>query len=148
MMIQNTQEMGCRVQTLETQLVPPPPDEERMRQIAAIENKQKDTLRMIHMIEEGMSEDEQAVAKLTDDMHQIQLEAAMSKEVQAKEVPKASHSLSLYTNITGIRWDYSDPSLLAGVINTNHDVREFEIDPSTMTKCEIADALWELLDTR
>jgi hypothetical protein len=56
------------------------------------------------------------------------------------------HSISLYATISGIRWDYTKEDVIAGVVNTSSDVRSFELDPRKLSRYEITQKLWEMID--
>ena len=61
------------------------------------------------------------------------------------DVPRVKHSISLYANISNIKWDYDAPHL-AGHVASGDAVRGFSIDPSRNSDFAIANQLWAIVD--
>ena len=70
-----------------------------------------------------------------------------AKQAEATEVPRARHTISLYANISSIRWDYNS-ALVKGFITSANgsNIKSFELDPSQHTSFFIVNKLWELMD--
>ena len=67
-------------------------------------------------------------------------------EVEATDVPRQRHAISLYANISNIRWDYQDESKVKGYITNSAaggDIRSFELDPTRQTENFIVNYLWD-----
>eukprot|EP01138_Halocafeteria_seosinensis_P016427 gb/GECG01016758.1/.p1 GENE.gb/GECG01016758.1/~~gb/GECG01016758.1/.p1 ORF type:complete len:222 (+),score=51.42 gb/GECG01016758.1/:1-666(+) len=61
-------------------------------------------------------------------------------------IPRVKHTLSLYANISNIRWDYDNDDKISGYIAPpSSAVTPFEFDADT-DSFELADRLWELID--
>jgi hypothetical protein len=62
------------------------------------------------------------------------------------EVPRIKHAISLYANITGIKFDYSVEGALAGTIALpeREEVHAFEVDAGK-SGFEIAESLWGMM---
>jgi len=68
---------------------------------------------------------------------------------QAAEVPRRRHWLSLYANVTALRWDYDGPGAAAGVLEGyiappgGRPARPVRFDPAAhATPARLADAMW------
>ncbi|GMI32817.1 hypothetical protein TeGR_g7406 [Tetraparma gracilis] len=67
---------------------------------------------------------------------------------KAGELPRIKHAISLYANITGIKFDYSaEDGMLAGTIAVpgREEIHTFKVDGSLPPK-QIADQLWALME--
>jgi hypothetical protein len=64
----------------------------------------------------------------------------------ATEVPQVKNAVSLYVNITGIRWDYEAPdNRIAGYVSRKGgDVSEFAIEEG-LEECQATQELWKLI---
>ena len=78
----------------------------------------------------------------------MEKELARAKAQHAASMPRVAHSISLYATISGIRWDYSRENLVAGVVSTQREVREFEFDPESASRFDITQSLWDMIDPR
>jgi len=56
--------------------------------------------------------------------------------------------INLYQNITNIKWDYDEETLVKGtiILPTKDDIRPFELDPSKQSDFKITNYLWDLMD--
>jgi len=93
--------------------------------------------------------------KTNDEIIYYRLEASKEiekiNEVEArrlKEVPRLKRNISLYANITGIRWKYENEKLRSGeiAISPKGEVHRFSIDPLQYSDFEISNAIWDLMD--
>lgn len=67
-------------------------------------------------------------------------------EIEATDVPRQRHAISLYANISNIRWDYSDESKVKGYMSGaggTGGIRSFELDPATQSENFIVNYLWD-----
>ncbi|KAL6061054.1 hypothetical protein QOT17_013110 [Balamuthia mandrillaris] len=71
-------------------------------------------------------------------------EVAVDQETRV-EIPRVRHLLSLYDQITKLRWDY-DSKHIKGFVSLPNDLRPFDIDPAKHSRQAIADHLWDLMD--
>mmetsp|Transcript_39843 Transcript_39843/g.84962 ORF Transcript_39843/g.84962 Transcript_39843/m.84962 type:complete len:227 (-) Transcript_39843:118-798(-) len=67
---------------------------------------------------------------------------------ESVEVPRARHTISLYANISSIRWDYSS-DMIKGFITSvqGKGIKAFELDPTQHSSFNITNNLWELMDS-
>ena len=70
-----------------------------------------------------------------------------AKQAEATEVPRARHTISLYANISSIRWDYNS-ALVKGFITSANgsNISSFELGPSQHTNFFTVNMLWGLRD--
>ncbi|PIK51779.1 hypothetical protein BSL78_11303 [Apostichopus japonicus] len=62
------------------------------------------------------------------------------------DTPKTRYNISLYTCITGIKWDYEcPPEQIKGYISTTTDVRPFSLNSQQNSKYFITNYLWDLV---
>ena len=55
--------------------------------------------------------------------------------------------MSLYYNITHIRWDYESKNVKGYVsVPKKNDIHPFSVDPTKSSEVFIADYLWDLMD--
>jgi len=90
------------------------------------------------------------LAEKLDGVRQAKASLAETKarlaETEATEVPRQRHAISLYANISNIRWDYSDESKVKGYITSTAgggDIRSFELDPTKQSENFIVNYLWD-----
>lgn len=68
------------------------------------------------------------------------------KEETTQILPKTRYNISLYTCITGIKWDYECPSeQIKGFVSTSTDVRPFSLNSQQNSKFFITNYLWDLV---
>lgn len=65
---------------------------------------------------------------------------------ESVEVPRARHTISLYANISSIRWDYNS-DLVKGFITSaqGSGIQSFELDPAQHSSYFITNNLWDLM---
>ena len=62
-------------------------------------------------------------------------------------MPRARHTISLYANISSIRWDYSSTSVKGWVTSAQGSgMKAFEMEPHRHTDFAVTNYLWELMD--
>ena len=142
----NALEMTARVENLEGHLVPPPADEERAAELAALRQNQASARHEIAMLERNMAESQAELESCVEKRAEVESgEGAPTADPNAEH--RIQHSIQLYATISGIRWDYSKDKedRIAGVINLPNNVRAFDLD-SKMSDFEITESLWDMID--
>jgi len=67
---------------------------------------------------------------------------------EAVEVARLRHSISLYANISSLRWDYSSPRVKGWVTSASgRGMRAFEMEQGAQTEFTQCNHLWELMDS-
>lgn len=97
-----------------------------------------------------MEGENSAMGEQLDGIRQAKEKLAEAKarlaEVEATDVPKQRHLISLYANISNIRWDYQDEDKVKGYITSTQaggDIRSFELDPARQSESFIVNYLWD-----
>lgn len=73
------------------------------------------------------------------------------RQQESVEVKRARHTISLYANISSIRWDYSTAAVKGWVTAANGasggaGMKAFEMEPHRHTDFAVTNYLWELMD--
>lgn len=69
------------------------------------------------------------------------------KQQESVEVPRARHTISLYANISSLRWDYSSENVKGWVTSASgNGLRAFELDPSQHSDFFMTNCLWDLME--
>uniref|UniRef100_A0A7S4C342 Kinetochore protein Spc24 n=1 Tax=Chrysotila carterae TaxID=13221 RepID=A0A7S4C342_CHRCT len=70
------------------------------------------------------------------------------RQQESVEVPRARHTISLYANISAIRWDYGSDKIKGFVTSAKGDgMKAFELDPTQHSSYDITNSLWDLMDS-
>ena len=70
------------------------------------------------------------------------------RQQESVEVPRARHTISLYANISCIRWDYASPHIKGWATSPGGaGIKAFEMEPHRHTDFAVANYLWDLMDT-
>ena len=63
------------------------------------------------------------------------------------EVPRARHAISLYANISSIRWDFSSNKVKGFITSAaGSGIKSFELEPSQQSECAVVNSLWDLME--
>ena len=70
------------------------------------------------------------------------------KQQESVEVPRARHTISLYANISSIRWDFGSPAIKGWITSSSgNGMKAFEMDANhNHTDFAVTNYLWELMD--
>ena len=70
------------------------------------------------------------------------------RQQESVEVPRARHTISLYANISSIRWDFSSPAIKGWITSSSGaGMKAFEMDANHRhTEFAVTNYLWELMD--
>ena len=96
--------------------------------------QETDTLKAQAITEEGRSSELSAREQLLWQQENV-------------EVPRARHAISLYANISSIRWDFSS-SKVKGFITSaaGSGIKSFELEPTQQSEFAVVNSLWDLMD--
>jgi len=140
--------MTSRVSSISSEFEPAQAEDERRRELEAVAEQQLAARRRITALESEVGAHAAELESIAAMRVLAEQNGAIAADEHADNVPRVQHSISLYATISGIRWDYSKENVIAGVVNTSSAVRDFELDPKTMTRFEITQSLWEMIDSR
>lgn len=90
--------------------------------------------------EELLGHQMQEIETQKRDINEQLMELKQSKLV---EIPLIKHALSLYANITNLRWHYDSDASVKGYVTKIDDVRQFDVKERDPVK--LADTLWGLM---
>eukprot|EP00618_Florenciella_parvula_P014269 CAMPEP_0119508638 /NCGR_PEP_ID=MMETSP1344-20130328/28182_1 /TAXON_ID=236787 /ORGANISM="Florenciella parvula, Strain CCMP2471" /LENGTH=242 /DNA_ID=CAMNT_0007545393 /DNA_START=1 /DNA_END=729 /DNA_ORIENTATION=+ len=142
--------LGARVAALEDQLVPPLSQDEKAREIGELKMRQADATRQLEEMTNEINLNSEAISELKSREGQMQKEGGAVQSHHELEIPRVSYSISLYANITGIKWDYNrEEGTLAGVVGDegSQTLRAFDLSKDEgMTRYEMAEKLWDMLE--
>ena len=63
------------------------------------------------------------------------------------EVPRLRHAISLYANISSIRWDYSSRHVKGFITSASGSgIKSFELEPSQQSEFAVINSLWDLME--
>lgn len=63
------------------------------------------------------------------------------------EVPRARHAISLYANISSIRWDFSSVKVKGFITSAvGSGIKSFELEPTQQSEFAVVNSLWDLMD--
>ncbi|GMH81752.1 hypothetical protein TrVE_jg5231 [Triparma verrucosa] len=109
--------------------------------------------------EESLNEEVKIIGETTEEIQkrinmykeEAKAETAAMEECEStkmEEIPRIKHAISLYANITGIKFDYSKEGKLAGhiAIPQSEEVHSFNIDAAKCSGFEIANQLWGMME--
>jgi len=109
-----------------------------------VERKQdavRDEIGKLNEQAEGMH---RQMSELQQEWSLAEKRVAAARNAEEISVPKIKHALSLYANISNIRWDFNTTERVKGYIATNGSVRPFDLDKRHMKAYEVANFLWDL----
>ncbi|CAM9371687.1 unnamed protein product [Choristocarpus tenellus] len=115
-------------------------EQERARMVSHIEG-----LREVAVKTEGDIELLREKAKRVDEAMEGTVEAHLTN------MPRVQNSISLYANITDIKWNYeADPGMVAGwfMPKGSDTVQGFQFSATGRSEFEVANKLWDIIDGR
>ncbi len=115
-----------------------------MRQLQqAIEDRENVMLQLQAM--EGQGElTEHKMQEIEAQKRDLVEQLAGLKSSKLVEIPAIRHALTLYANITNLRWNYDAPlDVVRGFIALDDDVRHFDIAEKDSVR--VADQLWGMM---
>lgn len=107
-------------------------------------------------IAEAGADDKEAnemIAVLEKKIGDLETSLAATERGDASPIPLMSHSLTLYANVSKIKWLYPDPpsskTIAGSVVNADSGViKEFELDKSAQrSKFHTANQLWDIVNS-
>ena len=115
-------------------------ESERVR---VLQRERDAELESVQSLEEQESRCRTAVDAVKKDNFEIRRDLETNQQREVIDVPHIKHAMSLYANITNIKWDYAAEQV-AGTIVDPHtgSVRRFALDSDAGDAFELADSLW------
>ena len=94
---------------------------------------------------------QEAQARIDSHRATTSRELSLLNEVEASradEIPRIKHAISLYANITNIKFDYAADGRLRGqvAVPEREEVHPFDVDAAKCSGYEIAERLWGMME--
>merc|ERR1712169_34901 len=123
--------------------------ERTTKEISQVESKQENVLDEISKLNEKAEIMDRQMKDLENEVILAEKRVQAAKQSEEISVPKIKHALSLYANISCIRWDFNSTDRVKGYISVagNGAVRPFDLDKHQMSEYEISNYLWNLTGT-
>ena len=127
------------------------PAEEHVAQMAELDAQRAALQQKLAALEAECTSAEGEVAKLRRQKADVDARAAAVEAEKVAQVPRLQYSMSLFANISKIKWDfaaYDDGGRVKGSLSVpgSEEVRAFDLDPRVTSDFDIANKLWDMLD--
>ncbi|XP_071841617.1 kinetochore protein spc24-like [Apostichopus japonicus] len=105
-----------------------------------------DACQEVEKVQNGVQDSQRQLYELEEKESRLVEQREIVKEETTQILPKTRYNISLYTCITGIKWDYEcPPEQIKGYISTTTDVRPFSLNSQQNSKYFITNYLWDLV---
>ncbi|KJE92402.1 hypothetical protein CAOG_03380 [Capsaspora owczarzaki ATCC 30864] len=136
-------ELTAKLSAEESKCVRATPDNQHAEVLQNIENDKFALAKSINHLDRDNQALTSTMHKLDGDLDAIQARRQAVEQARTVGVPQNKSIVSLYMNITNIKWDFEQDNLVKGFVTKNNDVRPFSLDPKVQTPYFIANYLWE-----
>ncbi|TFJ85580.1 hypothetical protein NSK_003089 [Nannochloropsis salina CCMP1776] len=118
---------------------------------AALEGEKGETEEVLVAMNKKIADTRQNVECMKVEAEEVEEKAKGIEHASQDQAPRVLHALSLYANITGIRWKYDDGEkshLIRGFVSLpdKEEVREFTLDCHKESSFKIANSIWNMID--
>eukprot|EP00743_Colponemidia_sp_Colp-15_P004999 GILK01005385.1.p1 GENE.GILK01005385.1~~GILK01005385.1.p1 ORF type:complete len:216 (-),score=60.59 GILK01005385.1:206-817(-) len=139
-------ELTTRVELSEREATRSRPAEEFQRDLAVITEEQNKTQKDIERLEAQKTDLQQVLEKIQDENAQASTKMSAVQESEIKDIPQIRSTISLFANISGIKWDYSSTEVAGFIVKDNsQDVNRFRVNPKEHSTYFTTNYLWDLL---
>ena len=126
-------------------------DPTQKKQLLAERTRVDENIRRLVLETDGVR---QRIAASESKAAELSAHEQQLKQQESVEVKRARHTISLYANISSIRWDYSSAAIKGWVTAANGGgatgggggMKAFEMEPNRHTDFQVANYLWDLMD--
>lgn len=120
-------------------------------QKAALEGEKEQVSEVLASLTTDIAEARQNVECMEAERIDVEEKAKGVEHASSEQAPRVLHALSLYANITGIRWKYEDDEnshLIRGFVSlpSKDEVREFSLDCNKESTFKVANTIWDMID--
>ena len=127
------------------------PAEEHVAQMRELDAQRAALAAKLAALEQQAAASTGEVAKLRAQKEDVDARARAVEAEKVAQVPRLQYSMSLFANISKIKWDfaaYGDGGRVKGSLSVPgaDDVRAFDLDPRALSDFDIANRLWDMLD--
>lgn len=122
-------------------------DKTQKEQLLAERTRVEDNIRRMQQDAESLKYDiELSQGKASElGSHEQQI-----RQQEVDEVKRAKHTISLYANISSIKWDYASANVKGWITSASGSraagMKAFEMEPNRHTDFAVTNYLWELMD--
>ena len=90
----------------------------------------------------------QRIEKAEGKAAELSAQEQQLRQQEAQEIKRARHTISLYANISSIRWDFGSPAIKGWITSSSgNGMKAFEMDANhNHTDFAVTNYLWELMD--
>mmetsp|Transcript_75608 Transcript_75608/g.182731 ORF Transcript_75608/g.182731 Transcript_75608/m.182731 type:complete len:194 (+) Transcript_75608:192-773(+) len=122
----------------------PEPSEAFVARMAELEEQRKALTENIESLKGERDVTKAKLAAIKEEALQLAEKLAEVDAEASEDIPRIRYAISLYANVTNIRWDFEREDVLAGYIAPPNGMpKPFEI--GHMSDFEVASRLWELM---
>ncbi|CAM9875759.1 unnamed protein product [Discosporangium mesarthrocarpum] len=128
-----------------------PSEEAFASQVAELEQERASLVSRIEGGREVEAEAQAEIKRLQEEVRRADEAMENSVEAHLVEMPRVQNSISLYANVTDIRWNYdAEPGKLAGWLapKGSDSVQGFQFVTTGRSDFEVANKLWDIIDGR
>jgi hypothetical protein len=149
---QTLQQLDTAMSKLKVQTANPPANAFKTQQADLLIKKTQISKQIENLIAE-INTEKQALGKLAEDDEHINANKENVEQALDTVVPRLSHVLKLYCNVSKIIWDFDRAATDTSIKGTMHmvnskQVRPFEVSQQDgLSEMEIADKLWDTMWT-
>jgi hypothetical protein len=120
-------------------------DETQRQQLLAERSRVDENIRRLALESDGLKE---SISACDKQAAQLSAREQQLRQQESVEVPRARHTISLYANISSIRWDFSSPAIKGWITSSSGaGMKAFEMDANHRhTEFAVTNYLWELMD--
>ena len=120
-------------------------DETQKQQLLAERSRVDENIRRLALETDGLRQSIQACDKQAAE---LSAREQQTRQAESVEVPRARHTISLYANISSIRWDFASPHIKGWITSSaGAGMKAFEMDAHHRhTDFAVTNYLWELMD--
>jgi len=123
-------------------------DDSHLQQIKKMDKEKSSISKVIMGTEADCEKLSAQTAQLDDEIKNVKSYHSSLDIDSGIEIHSTRILISLYSNLSNIRWDYDEPTLVKGYVSKGerNDVRPFQLDPSKSSDFFITNYLWELIE--
>lgn len=129
-------------------------DPTQKQQLLAEKTRVEDNIRRLMLETEGLK---QRISTTEGKANELSAQEQQLRQQEAQEIKRARHTISLYANISSIRWDYSSGLIKGWVTSSGRGgggrsaaaagMKAFEMDPQRHNEYAVTNYLWDLMDS-
>lgn len=121
--------------------------DENSKRMESLQTEKNTTTQHIEKLEADVKVFEKNIIDKEDEIKELKINASKVKNNCEVVLAQTKYNFSLYTNVSHIRWDYeSGEDQVKGFVASLNDVKPFCLNKSEMSKYNVANYLWDLME--